>query len=444
MKRRKFILNTAAAGAGTAFYMSSGQTLAFAPNETINMAMIGCGGRSYALKKSTALAGNIRLTHAAEVDKTRLDRFVGKCQEDHGWTVKAETDFRKLLDNKDIDAVAIATPDHWHAPMAIMAMKAGKAVYIEKPCSHNLQESEWLVKAANETGLPVQMGNQQRSSVTTGKAIKDIRDGIIGDVYYAKAWYANTRGSIGTGQKVNVPDTLDWDLWQGVAPRVDYQDNVHPYNWHWFRNWGTGELHNNGTHELDICRWALGVDMPKRVASTGGRLHFSDDDWEFWDTQVANFEYEGGKTIIWEGRSCNGIKQYDRGRGAIVHGSEGTYILDRGGYIRYDLKGNEVAMEREPSPGTSGNTSDTSGFDRLTVRHIRNFVGAIKEGDKLQADIRDASISTHMCHLGNISQDLQASLDIDAQSGKITNNDKAMKMWGREYAKGWESEIKMA
>ena len=170
MRRRTFIKNTAAATAGTAFYMSSGQTLAYAPSETINMAMIGCGGRSYALKKSTALAGNIRLTHACEVDKARLDRFVARSKEDHGWTLKAEKDFRKILDDKDVDAVAIATPDHWHAPMAIMALKAGKAVYIEKPCSHNLQESEWLVKAAEETGLPVQMGNQQRSSVTTGKA----------------------------------------------------------------------------------------------------------------------------------------------------------------------------------------------------------------------------------------------------------------------------------
>ncbi|CAE7357588.1 unnamed protein product [Symbiodinium microadriaticum] len=440
MKRREFVIKTSALGAASSFYLASGKTFAFSPNETVNIAVVGLGGRSYALMEAISRASNIQLTHACEVDGNRRDEFLSQAKEKYDWKVKGVIDFQEILDNKDIDAVAIATPEHWHAPMAIMAMKAGKHVYVEKPCSHNLQENEWLVTTARNTGLQCQMGNQQRSSITTQKAIQDIRDGVIGDVYYAKAWYSNTRGSIGVGKKVAVPDYLNWDLWQGPAPREDYRDNVHPYNWHWFRTWGTGELHNNGTHEIDVCRWALGVGLPSRVVSTGGRLHFKDD-WEYYDTQLASFEFEGGKTILWEGRSCNGINQYGRGRGAIVHGTEGTFLLDRGGSIQYDLKGKEIKNEREPLPGTSTSTTDTSGFDGLTVRHMQNLVNGIREGDVLQAPIADASKSTHICHLGNIAQDLQVSLDVDPKSGKIEGNEAAMKKWGRTYKEGWKKKI---
>ncbi len=441
MRRREFIIKTSVAGAASRFYMASGKSLTFAPNETVNMAVVGLGGRSYALMQSVSLTSNVKLTHACEVDGNRRDRFLEKAKKDYGMDLVGVVDFQEILDNKDIDAVAIASPEHWHAPMAILAMKAGKHVYVEKPCSHNLQENEWLVATANSTGLQCQMGNQQRSSITTQKAMEDIRSGAIGEVYYAKAWYSNTRGSIGVGKKVAVPDYLDWDLWQGPAPREEYRDNVHPYNWHWFRTWGTGELHNNGTHEIDVCRWALGVDLPSRVVSTGGRLHF-EDDWEFYDTQLASFEFEGGKTILWEGRSCNGQKQYGRGRGAIIHGTKGTFILDRGGSVLFDLKGNELKTEKEPMPGTSTSTADTSGFDGLTVRHMQNFINGIREGETLQAPIEDASKSTHICHLGNIAQDLQVSLDVDPTSGKIMGNDEAMKKWGREYQDGWKDKIK--
>ena len=158
--------------------------------------------------------------------------------------------------------------------MAILAMQAGKHVYVEKPCSHNPYENELLVAAQKKYGKKVQMGNQQRSAQTSMMAIKDINDGIIGKVYKGEAYYSNNRGTIGEGKEISVPKTLDWDLWQGPAPRETYRDNIHPYNWHWFRNWGTGEIHNNGTHEIDICRWALGVDLPISVTSFGGKYTF--------------------------------------------------------------------------------------------------------------------------------------------------------------------------
>ncbi|MEM1405541.1 MAG: Gfo/Idh/MocA family oxidoreductase, partial [Bacteroidota bacterium] len=359
-----------------------------------------------------------------------------------GYKVKPEGDFRKILEKKDVDAVIIVTPEHWHAPMAIMAMQAGKHVYIEKPCSHNLHENDLLVQVYRKTGMVCQMGNQQRSSISSRQAISDIQNGNIGNAYAAKAWYSNTRGSIGVGKKVAVPDTLDWDLWQGPAPREDYRDNVHPYNWHWFRTWGTGEIHNNGTHEIDICRWALGVNLPERVTSTGGRLHFKEDDWQYFDTQLASYEFEGGKTINWEGRSCNGHQLYNKGRGAMIYGTEGSIMLTRKGYWLHDLKGNEINFIKEESPMDAATaTDDTIGFDILTVNHIKNFFAAIREGETLHAPIDDASISTHLCHLGNIAQDLEVSLDIDPKSGKVLNNEKAMSYWKRDYESGWEPKL---
>ncbi len=325
--------------------------------------------------------------------------------------------------------------------MAIMGMQAGKHVYVEKPCSHNLHENELLNQAYIKYNKVCQMGNQQRSSVTSRQAINDIREGKIGEVYNAKAWYANTRGSIGKGKEIAVPSTLDWDLWQGPAPREAYRDNVHPYNWHWFKTWGTGEIHNNATHEIDICRWALNVDMPKRVVSTGGRLHFEGDDWEYYDTQMASYEFEDGKMLTWEGRSCNGMPLYGRGRGAIIHGTKGSVLLDRGGYQLLDLGGKEISYTPEENTGTSASTQDTSGFDGLTVRHMQNFVNAIREGEKLNAPINDGSISTHLCHLGNISQALETSLNVDPNTGKILGNESANALWGRKYEPGWEPKV---
>lgn len=424
------------AGVGISLALSSHTSWAFAPNETVSFAMIGTGGRSYALLQSLSQVANVQLTYACDVDKPRLDAFITKA-ETYGMKVKAEKDFRKVLERKDVDAVIIATPEHWHAPMAIMAMNAGKHVYVEKPCSHNLFENELLIATQKKTGKYCQMGNQQRSAWTSQKAIQEIRDGKIGEVYSAKAWYSNTRKPIGTGKEIAVPETLDWELWQGPAPREAYRDNVHPYNWHWFRAWGTGEVHNNGTHEIDICRWALDVKFPVKVVSKGGRF-FAKDDWQYFDTQLVNYEFAGGKTISWDGQSCNGHQQYGRGRGAIIYGTSGTIILDREGYELFDLGGQRISYDVEGNSGTSANTSDTSGFDELTVSHLRNFVAAIRTDEKLHAPIHDGAVSTHLCHLGNLAQDLQQEIKVDSSTGKVLTEVQNSQIISRTYAKGWE------
>ena len=332
----------------------------------------------------------------------------------------------------------IATPEHWHAPMTIMALQAGKHVFVEKPCSHNPYENELLVAAQKKYGKKVQMGNQQRSAKTSINAINDIRNGIIGEVYKGEAYYSNNRGSIGIGKKIDVPKSLDWELWQGPATRTDYKDNLHPYNWHWFRRWGTGEIHNNGTHEIDICRWAMGVDLPESVTSFGGKFTYKDD-WEFVDNQQVTFAYPQGKFITWTGHSRGVMKpRRPAGRGATIYGSKGSIQLDRNFYKLFDLKGNPLKSEFERSISA---TTDTMGIGGLDVSHVGNFFGAIREDKSLNSDINDANISTMLCHLGNMAQDAGETLKIDSTTGKVLNNDKAMKNWKREYEKGWEPKL---
>ncbi|MCL7762548.1 Gfo/Idh/MocA family oxidoreductase [Polaribacter sp. Z014] len=439
--RRNFIKNTAMGVAGITLLSSSkmyGNILG--ANDIVNIAILGCGGRAHSLAQAIGLSGNSKVTHICDVDKTRLDKFQGYVTKTNGNTPLKESDFRVLLENKEVDAVAIATPEHWHAPMAIMAMQAGKHVYVEKPCSHNPHENELLIAAQKKYNKVCQMGNQQRSSVTSALAMEDIKNGLIGNAYAGKANYRNARKSIGVGKEIAVPSFLDWDLWQGPAPREAYRDNVHPYNWHWFKAWGTGEIHNNGTHEIDICRWALGVDYPTRVVSAGGRLHYKGDDWEYYDTQMASFEFEGGKMITWDGRSCNALKP-SGGRSATIFGTEGSIILDRSKYELYDLSGKKIKTLRENSLGTSNDTSDTRGFDGLTVNHMKNFANGIIKGEKLNAPIADGAISTQLCHLGNIAQALGESLDVDPKTGRVKGNKKAKKMWKRDYEKGWEPKL---
>ncbi|MDC6478429.1 Gfo/Idh/MocA family oxidoreductase [Flavobacteriaceae bacterium] len=406
-------------------------------NDRINCAIAGVRSRGKAHAAAIHLQKNANVIFSCDVDDKIIEEHNIWSKKNIGYVPKVEKDFRKLVENKDIDAVFIASPEHWHAPMAIMAMQAGKHVYLEKPCSHNPHENELLVAAQKKYGLKVQMGNQQRSAVTSMQAITDIRNGIIGEVYKGEAYYSNNRGSIGIGKEISVPKTLDWELWQGPAPRKAYKDNIHPYNWHWFRNWGTGEVHNNGTHEIDICRWALDEGLPESVSSVGGKYTFQDD-WEFVDNQQVTFKYPKNKFITWTGHSRGLIQPKRPGRGVTIYGSKGTIQLSRNFYKRYDLGGNLIDSIFEDAVSQ---TTDTRGQGQLDVNHVENLFNAIREEKSLNAEIKDASISTMMCHLANMAQDAGETLQIDRKSGKVLNNTMIMKNWKREYAQGWEPKV---
>jgi predicted dehydrogenase len=438
--RRGFIRDASLAGMGlvvTNRLPSPAIASAGSPNERVVVAVMGLNGRGLVLARNFARSPNTELAYLCDVDSSVLATAQRELQHDLTKAPKAIGDFRRALDDKDVDALVIAAPDHWHAPAAILALKAGKHVYVEKPASHNPHEVELLVGAQRKYGRLVQVGNQQRSAVRTIEAMQLIRDGVIGRPYLARAWYANTRGSIGRGKVIPTPANLDYELWQGPAPRTPYRDNVIHYNWHWFRRWGTGEICNNGTHEIDVARRALGVEFPSRVSSAGGRYHF-DDDWEFTDTQEVVFEFADGKTLIWQGQSCNGTQTLGRGRGTQVLGTDGSIVLDRDGYVHYDVKGKVVREAREAA---IANGLDFAGNDAHTTAHIENFASSVRTGEALRSPVADVGRTLLLCHLGNIAQYTRRKLHVEQTSGRIMDDAEASKHWRREYAPSWTPTI---
>jgi predicted dehydrogenase len=436
--RREFLDTLAVGAAGLAISSTAksyGQIMG--ANDRLNFAVIGLNSRAYAhlsgLKANKATA---RIAHVCDVDRNILAKFAADTEKQMGEAPVSHQDFREILKIKEVDAITIATPDHWHAPMAIAGLQAGKHVYVEKPCSHNPAEGAMLVAAQQKYGKLVQMGTQQRSSPHTIEIVDKIHNGLIGRAYFAKAWYSNTRKSIGYGKEAPVPAQLDWDLWQGPAPRQAYKDNVQPYNWHWFRTWGTGETLNNGTHEIDVCRWALGAEFPNRITASGGRYQFKDD-WQFYDTIVTNFYYDD-KLISWDGKCCQGMKYYNRDRGSTIMGTTGTVLVDRDGYEIYDLKGTKTD---EFKVGKQTSSGDLVGADSMTDLHFANFIAGIQKGEKLNAPIAVGNVAVTMLQLSNVAWEVHRELNLDTTNGKVKDDPGAMKMWTRDYEKGWEPRV---
>jgi len=433
MKRRQFVKSVSATGLGLAAARSPLLALGGSPAEKVVVAVMGLNGRGTVLGRVFGKTPNAEVAYVCDVDSQVLAKGLASVGEAQGEAPKGLVDFRRALDDKGVDALVIAAPDHWHAPATILALSAGKHVYLEKPCGHNPREGELLVDAQRKAKHVVQMGTQRRSSPRAQEAVQAIREGAIGRAYLARAWYSNRRRSIGRGKPAPVPAGLDYELWQGPAPRAPYHDNVIHYNWHWFRRWGTGEICNNGTHEVDVARWALGVDYPTRVTSVGGRYHF-EDDWEFTDTQEAGFEFDGQRAIVWQGLSCNAFPTEKRGRGTIVYGTTGSMLIDQDGYTVYDLDNKVV---KESLEAASADPLAPSGDDKLTGQHIANFVDAIRTGTPVTQPIAEGAKSVLLCHLGNISQWTGRALRTDPRSGRILGDDEAMRFWQRDYAPGW-------
>jgi predicted dehydrogenase len=404
-------------------------------NETLRIAIIGCNGRGSSMAGTFARQNQTEVVYICDVDDLAIKKGLEAVKTACGKEAKGEKDFRRILDDKSIDAVYIATPDHWHAPASILSLKADKHVYVEKPISHNPHEGELLVQAAGKYKKIVQIGTQRRSWPTLTQGLAELKGGVIGKVYMAKAWYANTRGPIGKGNIVQVPANLDYDLWQGPAPRKPYKDNLIHYNWHWFWHWGTGEALNNGTHEIDVARWGMGLDFPSKVNSVGGRYQFKDD-WETPDTQVITYEAPGS-TIIWEGRSCNGSYNDGRSRGVIFHGENGSMHTGDNSYIIYD-KSNKLVKEVKSDIVITQGLNTMSPGEELDAVHVVNFMENVKLNRTPLADALNGHKSTLWMQLGNISQRLGHTLNIDPSNGHIIGDNEASKFWGREYEKGWE------
>ncbi len=435
LTRRKFVHRAIAAAAVTRWSARSYASIPGA-NERVQFAIIGVNGRGYAhLWALKANRADARLTHICDVDSVIMERFAAKAGDTFSDPFAKDKDFRRVLDSKDVDAITIATPDHWHTPMAILGLQAGKHVYVEKPCSYDPNEGNLLVEAARKSDKVCQMGSQQRSSPHTIEIVGKIHSGAIGRPYWAETWYTNSRKPIGVGKVVPVPATLDWDLWQGPAPRTEYRSNVHPYNWHWFRRWGTGETLNNGTHEVDVALWALGVKWPDRVSARGGR-YTATDDWQFYDTLDVAINYPD-KLLTWKGDCCSGKTTYNRDRGVAIHGTEGVAIVDRAGYEVLDLKNKQTEEYKDPGYG-SASTSDLVGSDSMTDRHFANFIDGIRTGAQLRQPVAQGNVAVTLMQLSNISYFTGRVLQIHAADGSIQNDAEAERMTRRTYEKGWE------
>lgn len=436
---RQAALGAAALSVGGLNFTATAAAKSQNSSDVIRLGIAGVHGRGLGIAREVALMKDAKFVCVCDCDSISLEKCREAIQELTGVRPDGERDYRKMLERKDIDAVIIAMPDHWHAPAAIMALAAGKHVYVEKPTSHNPHENEMLLKAeAKYHKQVITVGNQRRSWPNVIKGVMEVKSGAIGEVHYAEAWYSTNRASIGVGKPVQVPSNLDWDLWQGPAPRVDqYKNNIVHYNWHWFRHWGTGEALNNGTHYVDILRWGLGVDYPSKVCSTGGRYHYTDDDWEFFDTQTISFEFGRKATMAWKGYSCGKISQDGCSTGMKFIGDGLNMIISSGNsYKIIDNDGKVLKEVLDEKAVDSDNRVSPS--QHLDLLHFENWFDAIREGKPLNSTLRDACISTQLVQLGNISQFSGRSLTVDPYTGRIVDDREAMSMWAREYEPGWD------
>jgi predicted dehydrogenase len=390
----------------------------------VSRSLHDANGRGSQLAETLATLKDVHVAYVCDVDEYHLGRAVETVAKKQATPPVGVKDFRRILDDKSVDGMAIATPDHWHTPAAILALQAGKNVYVEKPCCQNPREGEWLLAAARKYGHHVQHGTQRRSWPGVQEAIAKLREGAIGRVMLAKCWYFSNRPTIGHGKPADPPAKLDWAMWQGPAPVRPFRDNYVHYNWHWFWHWGTGELGNNGVHVIDVARWGLGVDCPIRVTSAGGKYRY-DDDQETPDTNNVSFDF-GDKTLTWENRSWMAHSPRDPEYDVAFFGELGSLEVKAGGYTIYDPKGKEVAKK-------AGNGGDAV--------HLQNFVDAIRNNAKLNAEIEEGVKSAHLCHLGNIAYRTGHALHVDPKTRQVMDDSKAMELWQREYQKEWEPKV---
>jgi predicted dehydrogenase len=421
--RRQFLQQSAAAGASLGVLGLPALAKPLGANERLRVGIMGLS-RGLDLAKMFAKLPNVEVACVCDVDQKRVAKAIDTLTKAGHKPPEGVGDFRRILDNQDIPILVNAACNHWHAPGAILGCAAGKHVYVEKPCSHTPQEGELLVAATRKAQKQVQMGNQRRSWPRIIEAIERIQKGEIGRPYLAQCWYTNNRPSIGHGQSGPVPSGVDYDLWQGPAPRRPFRSNYLHYNWHWFWHWGNGELGNNGIHMIDVCRWGLGVDFPVAVTSTGGRYRFEDDQ-ETPDTHLVSFTFEGRRTITWQGTSCNRLPE-EKQADVLFLGEKGSLAIKGGNYAIYDAKGKLISKE-------TGSAEESV--------HLANFIAAVRGETKLNSEITEGHKSTLLCHLGNIAHRTGRSLKCDPKDGRILDDAEAMKFWQKEYEKGWEPKV---
>ncbi len=420
--RRSFFRQTAVASLGAAAWTWTDRITTASNQDRLNVGIIGCGGRGAALAEE--FAGLTNIAYVCDPDESRRRQV----QQRTG-APQAVADLRRILDDPSVDAVVIATPEHWHAPAAILACDAGKHVYVEKPCSHNVREGRLLVKAARRNRRVVQHGTQSRSNPFIAGAVQLLREGVIGDVLVAKAWDVQRRVSIGRGTPSDPPPGVDYDLWVGPAEFVPFQENRFHYHWHWWYNFGVGGLGGDGPHEIDYARWGLGVEThPSTVAGLGSKYYF-DDDQQYPDTGTVVFEWPGDgqvrhkRQFIFELRIWSTNYPYNVDSGVEFYGTKGKMFLSKRGKLEILDEGNkQITASPQAPPQLLG--------------HAADFIDAIKTGRPPNAEIEIGHLSTSLVHLGNLAMRVGRSLNFDPHSEQILGDDQANALLSRTYRAG--------
>ncbi|MBI1792271.1 MAG: Gfo/Idh/MocA family oxidoreductase [Acidobacteria bacterium] len=414
MRRRHFIGAALAAGAVSA-------------NDKISVAIMGVRGRGRALAGEFAALPDVHIAALCDVDESVFERAARVVEEKKGKRPPLLGDIRLALDDKSVDAVVIAAPDHWHAPATLLACAAGKDVYVEKPASHNLREGRMMVEAARRHRRIVQVGTQSRSRPSIQRAVEFVQSGKIGKVLMAKAWNVQGRKNIGHQNDGPAPPGVDYDAWTGPARLLPFNANRFHYNWHWNWNYGTGDMGNDGVHQLDIARWALGVGHPASVSGMGRKLYF-DDDQQTPDTMNITFDY-GQKLMLFEMRIWNPYMMEGQENGVAVYGDRGMVHIGRWeethrwGFKVFDDRGKLVSHDDRDEPD----------------QHARNFIDCVRSRKAPNAEIETGHLSTLHCHLGNIVARTGRTLRFDGKTESIGDDSPASAYLGREYRKHWST-----
>jgi len=418
ISRRKFIKKTA--GAAALFTIPTIiPASAFGSNDKIQIAVLGVNGRGKDHIKGFQKLENAQVVYLCDPDKNVLTERAAQFQTEYSKKVHVEQDMRKVFNEKKVDAVSIATPNHWHTLAAIWAMAAGKDVYVEKPGSHNMFEGRMLIEAAKKYNRVFQHGVQLRSSVAIQEAIKHLREGLIGDVYMARGLVFKWRPDIGDKGTEPVPEGLDYDLWTGPAEMKPFSRNYVHYNWHWHWNYGNGDVGNQGIHETDLCMWGLDVGFPEKITSMGGKFLWNDSK-ETPEVLTSNYHYPSKKKMIeFEVRPWNTNNEDGTGIGNIFYGSEGYMVVK--GYNDY-----ATFLGREKTPGPARK----EGGD-----HYKNFVDAVvaKNPALCNGPVETAHLSSGLAHLGNIAYRVGRVLTFDPVTEKFIGDSEADKLLTRSY-----------